>query len=235
MEPTRDHPLAGKIAFWAALLTVITFVVFTICFVMVYSQGTSTTWAGINAFAAQSQVGNPLFKILAQASMVLFGPLYVIILNSLNILARPDKKILSRIAADFGLAFALLSSLHYFIQVTVVRWSVASGQITGLEPFVQSNPISFILATNMLGWTLFFGLSSLFAAFVFANQGIEKVIRVALLVNGITCLVGGVGFILQNGTLVFITMNFLMGGAVLAFAIALCIHVRKNTLLFHPN
>jgi hypothetical protein len=47
MESTHDHPLAARIAFWAALLTAITFIVFTVCFIVVYTQGTPAAWTGI--------------------------------------------------------------------------------------------------------------------------------------------------------------------------------------------
>ncbi len=228
MDANSDSPLAAKIVFGAALLIAVTFLVFTVCFAAVYTKGPVGAWTGIEHFAAQARSGNPTFKILAQASMVLFGPLYVILLNGLHALAPAGKKPLLRIAADFGLAFALLSSLHYFIQVTVVRWNVASGQLAGLEPFVQSNPASFILAANMLGWTLFFGLSSLFAAFAFKNAGLERILRAALLVTGVSVLIGGVGFSLQNTLVVFLTMNFLMGGAILVFAAALCLRYREQ-------
>jgi hypothetical protein len=228
MDANSDSPLAAKITFWAALLTAVTFLVFTVCFVVVYAQGPAPAWTGIAGYAAQAQSGNPFFKILAQASMLLFGPVYVIILNGLHALAPAGKKLLLRIAADFGLAFALLSSLHYFVQLTVVRWNVASGQLAGLEPFVQSNPTAFLLAANMLGWTLFFGLSALFAAFAFENAGLDRILRAALLVNGVSVLIGGVGFSLQNTLVVFLTMNFLMGGAILVFAVALCIRYREQ-------
>jgi hypothetical protein len=219
--------LAIKIGFWSALSIAITFIVFTFCFIMIYSSGPQSAWTNIQDFAVNVSQGNRTFKYLAQGSMALFGPLYLIFLNCLHALVPPSKKILTRLAANFGLAFAVLSSMHYFVQITSVPWNVAKGQLIGLDQFVQSNPSSFILSANMLGWTFFFGLSSLFAAFAFSNSGLERWMRIALMLNGITCLVGGVGFILQNVLLIFITMNFLMGGFILAFSIIACLWCRN--------
>jgi hypothetical protein len=78
----------------------------------------------------------------------------------------------------------------------------------------------------MLGWTLFFGLSCLFLAPVFSGGGLERLIRFALLANGIIVLLGGIGFVSDLTALVFVTMNLGMGAAVLISTFAL-------TLFFH--
>lgn len=101
------------------------------------------------------------------------------------------------------------------------------GETAGLEQAVRANQYSAMSAVNMLGWTLFFGLSSLFIAPVFSGRGLERVIRIAFLLNGACRLLGGVGYALDIVALVFLTINFGMGGAVLAASIALCILFRR--------
>ena len=68
----------------------------------------------------------------------------------------------TRIALSLGIGFAVLAGLFYFVQITAVRWSVQLGETTGLEQIIQANPLSALAAMNMLGWTLFLGLASLF-------------------------------------------------------------------------
>ena len=89
------------------------------------------------------------------------------------------------------------------------------------------NPGAAILAVNMLGWTLFFGLSSLFAGVVFSGSRLEKVIRYAFLLNGIFCLLGGIGFLFEITALVFLTINLGMGASVLVITIALTFLFRR--------
>jgi hypothetical protein len=72
----------------------------------------------------------------------------------------------------------------------------------------------------MLGFTLFLGLASLFAAFAFTHGKWERVLGLALLLNGIFTLAGGLGYLLQINLLVFFCLNFGLGGALLAVFIA---------------
>ncbi len=83
--------------------------------------------------------------------MLLFGPLYVVLLNCIYDYIPQEKKLLARIGIDFGLAFAVLTGINYFVQLSAVRLSLLKGELQGLEQIVQANPISGISAINMLG------------------------------------------------------------------------------------
>lgn len=159
--------------------------------------------------------------------MLVFGVSYVVLLTSILDFADPDRRILVRIAVCFGLAFAVSIGINYFLQISAVRLGILKGQTQGLEQFIQSNPISGVAAINMLGWTVFFALSSLFVAPVFTGGRLEKVIRSAFLVNGIICLLGGVGYVFDLAILIFFCMYLGMGAAVLVAVIPLCIMFRR--------
>jgi hypothetical protein len=131
------------------------------------------------------------------------------------------------LALSFGIMFALLTSMFYFVQLSTVRQSLLHGQPEGLEWFVQANPASVLLAINMLGWTLFLGLASLFISPVFTGGRLEAVIRYAFLVNGIVCLLGGISFVLNIPVLIFLFITFGMGGAVLVGTIALSLYFSR--------
>ncbi len=123
--------------------------------------------------------------------------------------------------------FAACIGIHYFVQISSVRLSIAKGQIAGLEQFIQSNPTSGIAGINLVGWTLFFALSCLFIAPIFVGSRLNKVIKYAFISNGIICILGGIGFVFDNIALIFLTLNLGMGAATLTATIALLIFFRR--------
>ncbi len=220
------NALSIKLGFWSAFLCAATFIVFTICFVAIFVVNPLFVWTDLSAYVETVNSTNQFFKHVAQFMMLLFAPLFVVLLASIVDYAGQEKKILARIALYFGIMFAVLISINYFVQLSVVRQNIAKGDLAGLEHLIMVNPGAAILAINMLGWTLFFGLSSLFVSPVFAadkQRGgrLEKVIRYAFLLNGIFCLLGGIGFLFEITALVFLTINLGMGAAVLVMTIAL--------------
>ena len=164
---------------------------------------------------------------LARLLMLCFGAAYVVLLNVIYEYADAEQKILVRISLCFGLFFAILTGAHYFVQISAVRLSLAAGKLAGLEQLVQANPYSALAALNMLGWSLGLGLSSLFVAPVFTGGGLLRVIRVAFTLNGIFCLLGGIGYVLGNIVLVFLAINVGMGGAVLVATVALSLLFKR--------
>lgn len=216
------------LGFWSALLCLATFLVFTVCFIIAFTLPPVFHWTTMQDYLAYSNPASQPFKSVAQLMMLLFAPLYGVLLSSFYDLAGPQQKPLARAALLMGVLFAGMISMHYFVQLSTVRLAVASGQTAGLEQFVQANPISAMSAINMLGWTLFFGLSSLLIAPVFTGRGLGKFIRIMFLINGVCCLLGGVGFVLDSALLVLLTIDFGMGGAVIAITLALCLFFRRR-------
>ncbi len=92
---------------------------------------------------------------------------------------------------------------------------------------MYTNPAASRWSLRLGVWSVGLGLSSLFAAPIFSGGRIERLIRLALLLNGIFCLLGGLGYALDIEVLVFWTLNFGMGGAVLATAIFLVTLFRR--------
>jgi hypothetical protein len=174
-------------------------------------------------------VHNQAFKYVAQIMMLCFVILFVILLNSIHDYAQDDKRILARISLSFAIIFAALTGMHYFVQISIVRLNLAHGQLQGLEQFIQGNPTSAMAGINMLGWTVFFGLSSLFIAPVFSGGRLERLIRYSFLANGIIVLLGGFGYVFDITILVFVLMNLGMGAAVTLFTVALAVLFRRLT------
>jgi len=57
--------------------------------------------------------------------------------------------------------FLVLASAHYYIQWTTVRLGIENNMLECLEHFAQFSFNSPISAINIMGWTLFFGISNI--------------------------------------------------------------------------
>lgn len=213
--------LSLKLGFWSALLSALSFVLFTVCFVAILIVNPLFLWTNFADYVAYTAVTSQIFQRIAQFAMLLFGTLFVLLLHSIYEYAGDAQKPLARAAVTFGAIFAALTGAHYFVQLTTVRLGLLHGNLTGLEQVIQANPYSAVSAVNMLGWTFFLGIASLLAAPVFAGSRRERVIRAALLANGVFCLLGGVGYLFELTAVVFVAINLGMGGAVFVATAAL--------------
>ncbi len=224
LQPNR---LTVRLGFWSAVLAAAMFIVFTICFVGVLLNPPLFVWTNFSDYVASAKNNQQLFKSIAQLTMLLFAPLYVVLINGLHELAPAEKKVTTRLGLLFGLLFAALVGGFYFVQLSAVRLSVVHDQFGGLEQIVQANPYGMLSALNMLGWTLFLGLSSLFVAPAFSGSRLANIIRWLFVINGVMCLLGGIGYALEITTLVFFTINFGMGGVVTILTIALGVWFKR--------
>jgi hypothetical protein len=229
------NPLSVKIGFWSSLGGAILFLVFTVCFVAVAIVNPPFTWTNLSDYAASTQVFNQSFKFVAQTAMLLFTPLYILIMSSIHDFAPAEQKPLTRAALIFSTIFATLAGMSYFVQITTVRLNLSKGHLEGIEQFVQSRPDAAITAINMLGWTLFLGLSSLFVAPVFIEGKLGKTIRFLFFLNGVICLLAGFGFVIDNILLIYLTINLGMGGIVTAITVLLSFFFRRRMAIDSPS
>lgn len=225
---TADDTLARDLGFWSAVTAFLTFVVYTICFAAILSTAPIFTWTTLDDYLAYFQAYGGPFQPLAQLAMLVFGLSLLVLTHALHERTHPSRRILIRISSTFASLFAVTIGIHYFAQITAVRLSLLAGQTEGLQHFVQANPHSILSAINMLGWSVFLGLASLFAAPVFSGTALERVIRVALLLNGALCLIGGIGYVWAIEWLVFVTTTLGMGGAVMVATGALALWFRRQ-------
>jgi energy-converting hydrogenase Eha subunit C len=219
-----------KLGYWTSLICIATFIIWTGCFMAIFKINPIFKWTNLADYITYTSNYNQSFKYLAQTAMLVFAPAFLILLHSINDYASENKKILSRISVSFGTMFAACMGIHYFIQISSVRLSIANGQIAGLEQFIQSNPTSGIAGINLVGWTLFFSLACFFIAPIFTGSRLNKVIKYALISNGIICVLGGIGYVFDNIILIFLTLNLGMGAATLTATIALLMFFRRLSL-----
>lgn len=207
------NKIALRFGYWAAITAAAAFIVFTICFTAILIVNPLFLWTSFEAYLEAAQATNQTFKHMAMFFMLVFGACFVVQLGSIEEIAEPAGKYYAKLAKLFGLGFFVLTGMNYFIQISAVRLQVGARQTGGLEQFIQSNPLSGMAATNMLGWTVFFGLSCLFAALAFGTAGYEKIIRATFFANGIMMLLTAGGYIFNLSVMVFLFMNIGMGAA----------------------
>jgi len=72
----------------------------------------------------------------------------------------------------------------YFVQLTLVGPRLAEGRMEGIEPFRFVPFDSFLYAVDILGYS-FMSVATLLAARVFTGDGLERVARWFLTMNGL--------------------------------------------------
>jgi len=214
------NKISYKIGYWSSILILIAFIIWIVSFLGIAISSPLFYWTNLSDYIIYFKANNHFFQNLAMIFMLLFGPLYILLINSYYDYVADNRKVLVRISLLFALAFGVLSSLHYFVQLGSVRINMESGNFEGIEHFVQANPVSIMTSVLMLGWTLFLGLSSLFIFPVFSGKGVVKWIRYAFLINGLSCFIAGIGYLFQVDILTFIFVNMGVGAAVMTIAIS---------------
>lgn len=200
-----------NIGLWSAIICLTSFIVWIISFTGIAIQSPLFYWTNIEYYIDYYKSNSQFFQYLAKSFMIIFSLSYMILTIVFYEFTTTERKILAKIAIVFSIMFALVSSIHYFVQISSVRFAIAENEYSGLEHFLQSNPTSFLSSANMLGWTLFLGLSSLFMYLSFIPKSLAKGLRLGLLINAISCFSGGIGYLFQIDLLTFVFMNLAIG------------------------
>ena len=220
--------IALKAGYISSVIGIATFVLYTFCFIAILVVNPIFIWTNFENYIISVQTTNQIFKHIAMFLMIVYGVCFLIQVCSISEFAVKAKKYFAKLAELFGIGFLTLISINYFVQLTTVRMQVYTGQTDGLEQFIQANPVSGMAAINMLGWTIFFGLSCLFAGLALGNTKIEKVIKYAFLSNGVMMFLGLIGYLFDISVVVFLCMNLGMGSAILIATIPLCCLFKRS-------
>ena len=199
-----------KAGLCAAVIGIGTFLVFTVCFLTILFINPPFQWTGLIDFAQYTRDNPQAFKYLGMLSMLLYGLAYVV----LSLCARRDlpldRRLYGDIASAFALAFSICIGANYFVQLTATRLQLLQGYTEGLTQFTQSFSISAISALNMLGWTVFYGLSTAFLCLAYWGTQYKALCRWCLL-NSVFMLLSAVGYGLQWTLVLAICMNACLG------------------------
>ena len=86
--------------------------------------------------------------------------LLVVLVVGIDVLAPPGRRPLSRLAVVFTAMFAVAVTINRFVQLTIVRQSIAAGDTADLRRFLPYDPRSAMFALEILGWGFFLGLAA---------------------------------------------------------------------------
>ena len=205
---------------WSAIICLTAFIVWIISFTGIAIQSPLFYWTNMEDYNDYINSNSQFFQYLAKSFMIIFSLAYMILTIVFYEFITTERKILAKIAIVFSIMFALVSSIHYFVQISSVRFAIAENEYSGLEHFLQSNPISFLSSVNVLGWTLFLGLSTLFMYLGFIYTSGAKGIRIGLLISAISGIFGGIGHLFQIDILTFVCLNLGIGLAFFTITIS---------------
>ncbi len=210
--------------------------VWIISFTGIAIQSPLFYWTNMEDYNDYINSNSQFFQYLAKSFMIIFSLAYMILTIVFYEFITTERKILAKIAIVFSIMFALVSSIHYFVQISSVRFAIAENEYSGLEHFLQSNPISFLSSVNVLGWTLFLGLSTLFMYLGFIYTSGPKGIRIGLLISAIQVYLGN-GYLFQIDILTFVCLNLGIGLAFFTITISSIrfINMIKTTTKINPN
>ena len=174
---TQISPSTKTVGFWSAVLAT--------AFSLMYVMGQVAEWLGwLGSHGGPESASTPLGLAVLLTPSLFLGSSFLVLVVSVHQLASPDRKIWSHLAVAFATAYAVLISMVYFVQLTLVAPRVGRGQIEGIEVFLFVPFDSFLYAVDMLGYS-FMSVATLFAAMVFTGKGLERVVRLFLTANGL--------------------------------------------------
>jgi len=179
----------SQIGFWSALLTTLFSIgygitlIITMFSMLAPSTSASPGRGGIESFVASF---HPI-QMLSLIPSLLLVPSFIVLMVSIHYYAAPGKKIWSHLGLAFAIIYAVMASINYITQLTVVRLSILNHETDGLAMFVMGN-------SHSLFWALassyaFMNLSMLFAGPVFEGEKLERAIRRLFFANGASVVI----------------------------------------------
>ena len=161
---TQISPSTKTVGFWSAVLATV--------FSITYIVGQLAEWLGLLGSQGGAESSSTLLGLVILHTPSLFlGSSFLVLAVSIHQLALPERKIWSHAAVAFATAYAVLISIVYFVQLTLVAPRLARGQREGIEVFLFVPFDSFLYAVDILGYS-FMSVATLFAAMVFTGRGL---------------------------------------------------------------
>ncbi|MBD2464762.1 hypothetical protein H6G89_27555 [Oscillatoria sp. FACHB-1407] len=170
-------PSTKSLGFWSAILATV--------FSFMYVIGQVAEWLGLlGSQGGPASSSTTLGLVILLTPSFFLGSSFLLLVVSIHQLALPDRRIWSHTAVAFATIYATLTSLVYFVQLTLITPRIAHGQVEGIEVFLFVPFDSFLYAVDILGYS-FMSVATLFAAQVFIGGGLYQVVRLFLLANGL--------------------------------------------------
>ena len=169
----------SRIGFWAAA--------FATLFSVAYIVAQVGEWLGLLGSAGGTESSStPLGLVVLLTPSLFLGTAFAILMVSVHYYTSEDRKIWSHIGLVFATIYVVLISINYYVQLTFVVPRLLQGDVNSVSllPFLFVPFDSFLYSVDILGYS-FMSLATLFAAFAFAGEGIERTVRWFMLANGL--------------------------------------------------
>jgi hypothetical protein len=174
---SKPSPDAKKLGYWSGL--------FASFFSLIYVVGQLAEWFGwLGSGGGPENPSTVLGLIVLLVPSLLLAPSFALLMVCVHEYAPDEKKVWSRAAIVFAAVYAVMVSLNYYVQLTLVVPHMMRGEVESIRPFLFTPFNSFIYSVDVLGYS-FMSLSTLFAAFVFTGEGLERTAHRFLVANGL--------------------------------------------------
>jgi len=144
--------------------------------------------------------------------------LLVVLVVGIDGMTPPERQPFSRLALVFTAMFAVAVTINRFVQLTIVRQSIATGDVGDLRRFLPYDPRSAMFALEILGWGLFLGLAAVCLVPVFRGSRRRAWIARLFALYGALGLGSAVGLVFDSP---LTAVGFIGWGAVLPLCAAL--------------
>lgn len=213
-------------------LALASFIIYTVCFTAILFVNKPFVWTDIEALAKYEAESVAAFKYIGMGCMIVYCAAFTVITLCIEESAAESRKIFAKASSFFALGFCITVCINYFVQITSTRLQLLSGAAEGLTQFTQSYSISGLNGINMLGWTFFYGIASLFIALAFTGTREQRALRLACILNFILMSIGLIGYIINNFNILLYTMNLGLGGAGIFMLLCFLKYFKKHLGLF---
>jgi hypothetical protein len=186
------NQLAIRLGFWSAAIAVVLVALIDAGMILSTLLFPMTTITSIESYAGSFSS----WQMLPFIPSLVLAPIFVVMMLSIHHYAPEEKKMFSQLGFSFALICAAVLSLHYYIQLTIVRQGILSGELAGVWQFAAPNPHSFFWMFAALGYG-FMGIALLCVAPVFAGK--SQAIKWLFAANGLV----GIGFLIGNALGIF--------------------------------
>jgi len=158
-------------------------------FIVLLAYAITLTIGLLTLPSPQEPIRGPIFSLL-ELLIIIVAPLMVVAMAAVHAYAAPEARGASRVALALMIVLAGITCSVHFVILTISRHPAAAA----LPPvFLSFTWPSFAYALDILAWDVFFALSMLCGAFVFAGDRLSAWLRGSMLVSGGLSLAGLIG------------------------------------------
>lgn len=167
----------ARAGFWAAVLTAV---------VTVAAFGVAATTLPISGpFCQSGCVSYPFHDVAAYVPhdyiwmypATLMAPIFVVLMVCIHQYASEAKKVFGQSALAFGVIYATVIMVDYYVQIVTLQPTLLNGETEGVALWTQYNPHGVFIALEELAY-LTMSVAFVFVGIVFSGQGkLERTVR----------------------------------------------------------